>query len=90
MDQLRRLDESVTKRGAAFSMVTGTFSALVLGMGMSCCMVWGGELFTPGILIGALGIVGVSAAYPMYKRITEKERKRLAPEILRLADELLR
>lgn len=89
MDQLRRLDESVTKRGTACALIVGILSALILGTGMSCCMVWGGALFVPGVLIGILGIAGVSAAYPVYKRITEKERRKIAPEILRLTDELM-
>jgi len=89
LDQLRRLDESTTKKGFALSLVTGTLSALVLGIGMCCCMVWGGWLFVPGIAIGIVGIAGVSAAYPMYTRVTKKERERIAPEILRLTDEMI-
>jgi len=65
-------------------------SALVLGIGMCCCMVWGGALFIPGIIIGIVGIAGVAAAYPLYERITKKERERIAPEILRLTDELMK
>ena len=90
LDQLRRLDESATKKGMALSLVTGTLSSLVLGIGMCCCMVWGGWLFVPGIVVGIAGIAGVSMAYPMYAKVTQKERDRIAPEILRLTDELLK
>ena len=90
LDQLRRLDESVTKKGMAVSLVTGTLSSLILGIGMCCCMVWGGWLFIPGIVIGIVGIAGVAMAYPMYTRVTQKERERIAPEILRLTDELIK
>lgn len=90
MDQLRRLDESVTKRGTALSLMTGVISSLILGIGMCCCMVWGGWLFIPGIVIGIVGIAGVAMAYPMYTRVTQKERERIAPEILRLTDELMK
>lgn len=90
MDHLRRLDESVTKPGTAVSLLIGTVSALILGAGMSCCMVWGGKLFAPGILIGILGLAGVVLAYPAFRHITAKERKKVTPEILRLTDELLR
>ena len=41
-----------------------------------------------GIVIGLIGIVGVAAAYPLYNRITRKERERLAPQILKLTEEL--
>jgi len=90
LDRLRRLDESATKKGMALSLMTGTMSSLILGVGMCCCMVWAGWLFIPGIVIGIVGIVGVGMAYPMYKKVTQKERERIAPEILRLTDELMK
>lgn len=90
MEQLRRLDGSVTKQGTLISLVIGIVSTLVMGFGMCCCMVWGGALFIPGILIGLIGIAGVSAAYPLYVYITKKQREKLAPEILRLTDELMK
>lgn len=89
MDQLRRLDASTTKRGALCSLALGILSALVLGVGMCCTMVWDSTLFVPGIFIGCIGIAGVSAAYPVFTRITKKERERLAPEILQLTNELM-
>jgi len=61
--------------------------ALVLGLGMSCCMVWGGAWFVPGILIGLMGIADVAAAYPVYLYVVKNERERVAPEILRWSDE---
>lgn len=90
MAQIKRLDASVTRKGEAVSIVVGTFGALVMGIGMCCCMVWGGAWFIPGIIIGLVGIAGVAAAYPMYSRITRKERQRIAPEILRLTEELMK
>lgn len=89
MDQLRRLDESVTKKGQACSLILGTLSALVLGIGMCCTMVWADTMFVPGVFIGCLGITGVCGAYPIYHNITKKERERIAPEILRLSSELM-
>ena len=90
IEQLRRLDESAARKGMTISLTVGTLGALVLGIGMCCCMVWGGVLFIPGIVIGLIGIFGVSIAYPLYARITEKERQKIAPEILRLTDELMK
>lgn len=90
MERLRRLDRSVTKQATVVSLVVGVVSTLVMGFGMCCCMVWGGALFIPGILIGLVGIAGVCAAYPLYAHITKKQRERLAPEILRLTDELMK
>ena len=86
MEQLRRLDRSATKKGTRVSIAVGVVSALLMGVGMCCSMVWMGVWFIPGIVIGLIGIAGVAAAYPLYNRITRKERERLAPQILKLTE----
>lgn len=88
MERLRRLDRSVTRPGVIAALTLGIVSTLVLGVGMSFVLVYD-ELFIPGILIGFAGILGMLAAWPVYTLITRKRRKKLAPEILRLTDELL-
>ncbi|MDE6590341.1 MAG: hypothetical protein K2K53_08400 [Oscillospiraceae bacterium] len=90
MEQLHRLDKSVTKPGLIASLAVGIISTLIMGFGMCCTMVWGDTLFIPGIVIGLVGIIGICAAYPLYVRITKKQREKLAPEIMRLADELMK
>ena len=89
MEQLRRLDESVTRKGTVISLIVGIIGALILGTGLSMCMVWT-ELFVSGIIVGIIGIVMVSAAYPLYSYVTKKEREKIAPEIIRLTDELMK
>jgi len=90
MERLRRLDRSVTRPGLIASLMVGIVSTLILGFGMCCTMVWTQTLFVPGIIIGIVGILGICAAYPLYTCITKRRRKRLAPEIMQLADELLK
>lgn len=90
MEQLRRLDASVEHKGMAVSMTVGIIGALLLGIGMCCTMVWRGSLFIPGIVVGVIGIALVSAANPLYNYITKKERKKIAPEVIRLTDELMK
>ena len=90
MEQLRKLDQSVTRKGTTASLAVGIVGALLLGIGMCCAMVWMGQWFIPGIIIGLVGIAVVSLAYPLYQRITKKEREKIAPEILRLTDELMK
>ena len=88
MERLRRLDRGTTKKGTIISIMVGVVGCLLLGVGMCCTMIWAQQWFIPGILIGIVGIVGIAAAYPLYARITKKERKKLAPQILKLTDEL--
>lgn len=89
MEQLRRLDARVTQKGTVISLVVGIIGTLILGTGMSMCMVWT-ELFVLGIIVGIIGIAAVSLAYPLYSYITKKEREKIAPEIIRLTDELMK
>lgn len=90
MEQLRRLDESATKPGMIAALIVGITSVLIFGVGMCCTMVWADTLFIPGIIIGIIGIAGVLATYPLYSYITKRCRKKLAPEIIRLTDELMK
>lgn len=90
MEQLRRLDRSVTKPGMVISLIVGIVSTLVMGTGMSMCMVWGDDLFIPGIIVGAAGMIGIIIAYPLYSLVTKKRREKLSPEIIRLTDELMK
>ncbi|MEF2782577.1 hypothetical protein WKT02_04220 [Erysipelotrichaceae bacterium HCN-30851] len=89
MDQLRKLDESTTRPGTIISLIVGIVSSLILGVGMCCTMIWADTLFVPGIIIGVIGIIGILIAYPLYMRITDKQRKKLAPEILKMTNELM-
>ena len=88
MAQLRRLDRSSTVKGTRVAIAIGVIGCLLLGLGMSCSMVWMGPWFMPGIVIGILGFALMGAAFPVYTRITRRERARLAPQILQLSDEL--
>lgn len=90
MERLRRLDQSVTKPGMTAALIVGIAGTLVMGLGMCCTLVWADTLFAPGIAVGLAGLLGICCAYPLYVHITKKQRGKLAPEILRLADELLK
>lgn len=90
LEQLRRLDRNATRKGTVCSLIIGILGTLIMGGGMSCCMVWGGDLLIPGIIIGIAGMVLAGLAYPVYASITARERKKIAPEILKLTEELMK
>lgn len=90
MEELRHLDKSVTDKASVWSIAIGVIGALIMGGGMSLCMVMGGIWFIPGILLGVAGMAVLGAAYPVYNRILKREREKIAPEILRLTDELMK
>lgn len=96
MAQLRRLDASVYSKATTAALVIGIIGALVMGLGMSIVMTdIGAALGTilamiVGVGIGVIGIVLICLAYPMYTRTLKKEREKIAPEIIRLTDELMK
>lgn len=98
MDRLRRLDRGVTQKAQTVSLILGILGSLILGFGMSLFMTEMGAYLgmTPtltmlvGIAFGIVGGVLASLAYPIYQLVIKRERKKIAPEVLRLTEELLK
>ena len=90
MEQLIRLDKQTERPGTIASLVIGIVGTLILGLGMSCVLVWSSSIvvFIIGIIIGILGMGMAGLAYPVYKKITEKERTKVADQIIALSKEL--
>ena len=89
IEKLRLLDKNATKCGTAVSIAQGILYTLLLGLGMSCCLVWQGMLMIPGVIVGSMGMVGMVLTHPIYRHIVKKDREKIAPEILRLSEELM-
>ena len=98
MAHLRRLDASVTNTAQAVALIFGVIGALILGFGMSLIMTelsqilgaYQGLAMPIGIVIGIVGGTLASLAYPVYNAIVKVKRKKLAPEIIHLTDELMK
>ena len=86
MEQLRKLDASVTTSGFIAAIALGILSALVFGVGMCCFLVW--SLWLLGSLLCVIGVIGMLVAPWLYRRLVEKRKAEIAPEILRLTEEL--
>ena len=100
MDKLRRMDAAVTKKATAKALTLGIIGALIMGFGMSLIMtdlivIFGLAAFQKvcllvGTIIGMIGMSLACCAYPIYHRVLQKERDKIAPEVLKLTDELMR
>ena len=95
MEQLRKLHAIPTQKAQAASLAVGIIGALIMGTGMSLAMTdigaaLGSLAMVLGIGVGIVGMVLAALAYPLYNRVLKKQRERIAPEILRLSDELLK
>ncbi|MCI7791183.1 MAG: hypothetical protein MR531_10495 [Lachnospiraceae bacterium] len=98
MTRLRKLDASATSKATVISLVLGIVGALILGMGMSLIMtdlavllgMTGMTNMIIGIITGVLGAILAALAYPVYSKVLKREREKIAPEILKLTDELMK
>lgn len=89
---LKKLDNKVKRPANIFAYTFGIVSALILGTGMCLSMKVignGSTAFTViGIIIGVIGIVGVSINYPLFKKILSSRKEQYAGDIIRLAEEI--
>ncbi len=89
---LRKLDRKAKGKANLFAYTFGILMALVLGVGMCLSMgVIGDEstfMMTIGIIVGVIGVAGVSINYPIYKKLLENGKKQYAFEIMQLAKEI--
>lgn len=98
MERLRKMDAGVTSKATMTALVFGIIGTLLLEAGMSLTMSdLSGKLgmnqsmaMFVGILVGIIGIALVCCAYPLYNRVIKREREKIAPEILRLTEELMK
>jgi len=98
MNRLRKLDAQVTQKATKMSLASGIVGALLMGCGMSLVMTDLGAMLNItsvtgtvlGIVIGLIGIVLMVLAYPAYNKTLKKERQKIAPEILKLTEELMK
>lgn len=89
---LRKLDRKAKSTANIFAYSFGIIMTLVLGFGMCLSMgiIGNGGAFVmaAGIVVGALGIVGVGLNYPIYKRLLASGKEKYAFEIMQLAREI--
>ena len=98
LTRLRRLDAEVSGKANAAALAFGVIGILILGLGMSLIMsdlsvklgISHPLALTVGIISGLVGGALAAFAYPVYNLIIKREREKIAPEILRLTDELMK
>lgn len=95
MEQLRKLHAIPTQKAQTAAISVGIIGSLIMGTGMSLAMTdigdaLGNLALAAGILAGLMGMVLIALAYPVYNRVIKKQRARIAPEILKLTDELMK
>lgn len=89
---LRKLDRRAKRPATVFTYTFGIVFALVFGVGMCLAMQVLGSgsvgMTVLGILIGAVGMLGMGINYPIYRKLLADGKKKYAFEILQLAREI--
>lgn len=89
---LKKLDRKAKNPANIFTYSFGIIMCLVFGTGMCLAMQVIGPATTAsfifGIVIGLVGIVGMSVNYSIYKKLLEKGKQKYAFEIMELAKEI--
>ena len=98
IERIRRLDNRVTGRAQSISLALGVVGILILGFGLSLILsdlkyIFGDNTVLAIVIGSVLGIIGgipIAIAYPAYNYVLKREQKKVAPEILKLTDELMK
>ena len=89
---LKKLDRKAKSPANIFAYSFGVIMSLVLGTGMCLSMKVIGNgstlMMIVGIIVGLVGITGVSINYPIYRKLLESGKKKYAFEIMELAKEI--
>lgn len=92
LNSLKKLDRKAKLPAEICAYTLGIISSLILGTGMSLAMgVIGSNTITTmviGIIIGLVGILGVSINYFIYKKLIAKGKLKYGSDIVRLANEI--
>ena len=89
VERLKRLDMSVQTAGVIEALCLGIVGILIFGVGMCFFLdvFVGAPALTAVFMI--LGALIRAPAYPVYKRISQRTKEKLTPEILSLSEEIL-
>lgn len=89
---LRKLDRRAKLPANIFAYGFGIVSSLITGVGMCFSMgvIGGGTtgVFIFGVVAGLIGLAGMGATYPAYKKLLEKGKQKYAFEIIELAKQI--
>ena len=96
LDALRTLDAKVKRPANVFAYIFGSISALIMGCGMSLVMTdiakiigLGIDPLISGVIIGVVGLALAIVNYPIYNAIMNARKKKYAPEILKLSEQIM-
>lgn len=86
LERLRKLDEKAKRPALVVSLTLGGGGTLVLGLGMSMSLAM--NQMAAGIVVGVLGMVILSLAFPVNQFLLKKGKEKYGEQIQKLCREL--
>lgn len=87
MERLRRLDALVKNSAVIWSLCLGVIGCLIFGVGLTMILEWNIIIWGIGVMV--VGSIPMIIAYPVYKHVLNRGKRKYGEEILRLSEELL-
>ncbi|MGN1078133.1 MAG: hypothetical protein ACI4ST_06415 [Candidatus Gallimonas sp.] len=87
LERLRALDKKAKTPALAAGITLGVVGSLILGLGMSMALEW--DMIVRGSVVGVAGLAILAIAYPVWKFLIRRGKKKYGKEILNLSEQLL-
>lgn len=87
LERLRELNKRVTQPPMIVSLTMGIIGVLITGLGMAMVLEW--NIMVWGIIVGVIGLAVAAVAYPVYREILNRNKRRYGRQIIELSNELL-
>ena len=87
-EEVESLDKRAEAAGTVAALAVGIAGTLIFGIAMCLGLVW--QQMIVAVIIGLAGGGVIAAAYPLYKKQNRAKKAELAPQILRLLNEIER
>lgn len=86
-DELRDLNKKVVQPPSIIGLTVGILGTLIMGTGMAMALELG--IMVWGIIVGVIGLAIAAVAYPIYKAVLGRNKRKYGQKIIELSNELL-
>ncbi len=86
-DKIKQIDKNIETATTIISIAIGISATLIFGVGLTLCLE--DRVYTSGIIIGTVGLIGMGTTPIVHKYLLKLRRSRASKKILKLIDEYL-
>lgn len=86
-DKIKQMDKNIETATTIISIAVGIAATLIFGVGLTLCLK--DRVYTSGIIIGIVGLIGMGTTPIVHKYLLKLRRSRASKKILKLIDEYL-